>query len=163
QGHRLGPHPAALLPVAHAEPLDSPVRRDAVAREADRRPGGPWLPRLHCPETETNPALLPTTHVAPPGTAVALLAMHCRFPALAGSDDGVLRLYDLTTQERVQAFSGHMDWVLAAAVTADGQAVSGSLDHTLRVWDLTSGQCRRTLQGHTGNVTGVAVTADGGA
>ena len=28
QGHRIGPYPHALLPIAHAEPLDSLVRAD---------------------------------------------------------------------------------------------------------------------------------------
>src|SRR5258708_38138 len=63
QQHRIGPCPAALLPVAHGEPLDSLVRQDAVARETRRKLGQPWLRRLHCPETDTNPALLATIHV----------------------------------------------------------------------------------------------------
>src|SRR5437660_12233114 len=62
QQHRLGPHPAALLPVAHAQPLNSAVRQDAVAREGSRKSGRPWFRLLHCPEDDTNPALLFTLH-----------------------------------------------------------------------------------------------------
>src|SRR5579884_3071852 len=57
---RIGDHPAALLPVAHAEPLDSPVQADARQQEAARKLGRPWLRRLNCPPSDINPSLLAT-------------------------------------------------------------------------------------------------------
>src|SRR5262245_45301230 len=60
QRHRIGPHPAALSAVAHAQPLDCPVREAAVTRRAGGKLGRPWLRRLGCPPTDSNPALLAT-------------------------------------------------------------------------------------------------------
>jgi len=57
----------------------------------------------------------------------------------------------------VKTLAGHTGWVLAAAVTPDGDcAISGSRDHTLKVWDLASGRDIRTLAGHSGIVKAVA-------
>jgi WD40 repeat protein len=62
----------------------------------------------------------------------------------------------------LRTLTGHADWVLAVAVTPDGQcAVSASGDQTLKVWDLASGRELRTLEGHAGAVWAVAVTPDG--
>src|SRR5262249_41212097 len=157
------PYPAALLPVAHAEPLDSLVHQEAAAREASRRFGQAWFRRLHCPETDPNPALLATISVGSGVHAVAVFQRAGRPPALCGSLDGVLRLYDLPTRERVHEYAGHTDSVSAVAVTADDRAVSASDDGTLRLWDLESGRCLRVLEGHSGRVTGVALLKDGRA
>lgn len=57
---------------------------------------------------------------------------------------------------------GHMDDVLACAVSANGRrVVSGSADNTLKVWDLDSGRELFTLSGHSDLVRTCAVSADG--
>ena len=62
----------------------------------------------------------------------------------------------------VRILAGHMDSVMAVAVTPDGrQVISASLDKTLKVWDLTSGEELRTLTGHTDGVAAIVVTPDG--
>ncbi|MBO0838355.1 MAG: hypothetical protein J2P28_22945, partial [Actinobacteria bacterium] len=82
--------------------------------------------------------------------------------AVSGSDDGTVRVWDLTTGTQRATLTGHTDWVRAVAISPDGtQAVSGSDDGTVRVWDLTTGTQRATLTGHQGEVFAVAITSAG--
>src|SRR5262245_13951115 len=115
QQHRLGPFPAALLPVAHAEPLDSRVRQDAPARETARPPSRPWLRRLHCPDTDGNPALLATIDIGAPVDTAAVFEADGRPHAVTGSFDGRLRVCDLTTYQQFREFRGHDNRVNALA------------------------------------------------
>jgi hypothetical protein len=62
----------------------------------------------------------------------------------------------------VRDLVGHLDVVVACAVTPDGRCVvSASGDGTLKVWDLESGRVLATLEGHASGVNACAVTADG--
>jgi WD40 repeat protein len=81
---------------------------------------------------------------------------------LAGSEDRVLRLWDLRTGDLLRIFEGHDDGVTGVVVTPDGRsALSSSFDRTLKLWDLRSGQLLQSFAGHRGGVTGVSVTPDG--
>lgn len=82
--------------------------------------------------------------------------------ALTGSNDPLLRLWDLRTGRELRTFAGHVGRVNDVALTADGQsAITASDDCTLRLWDLRTGQTMRTFQGHEHRVNSVAVTANG--
>ena len=82
--------------------------------------------------------------------------------ALSGSEDGILKLWDLATGQCLRTLTEHTNWVGTVAMTGDGRrALSGSWDHTLKLWDLETGQCLRTLSGHTAEVIAVALTGDG--
>ncbi|MGI9520711.1 MAG: c-type cytochrome [Hyphomicrobiaceae bacterium] len=82
--------------------------------------------------------------------------------ALAGSDDGVLHVWDLHSGTRFHLLSGHEAKILGLATDADGQsAASASWDGTVRVWDLTAGRVRHILKGHTGPVNAVSFSRDG--
>jgi WD40 repeat protein len=48
-----------------------------------------------------------------------------------------VRVWDLDGGELLATLTGHEDWVVAVAVTPDGdRIVSGSGDGTVRVWEL---------------------------
>jgi WD40 repeat protein len=162
QRHRVGPHPSALLPVAHAQPLDCPVRADASERERAHKLTRPWFRRLHSPETDYNPALLATIIVGQAVKTMSVFPRGGRQHVLAATGK-LLCLYDLTTQEQVRQLEGHDREVRVVAVIGEDRVVSGCGDGTLRVWDLDSGACMRNLRGHTDRVTAVAVTGEGRA
>src|SRR5262249_32461048 len=137
QGHRVGPYPGALLPVAHSLPADDPVYQDAVARERrDLGVGRPWLRRLSVPPTDPHPALLRTL-VGHGGEVPAVALSGDGRTAASGAEDGTVRLWDVTTGECARILRGHEGGVTAVALSGDGRtAASGSVDGTVRLWDV---------------------------
>jgi WD40 repeat protein len=82
--------------------------------------------------------------------------------ALSGSEDSLLRLWDLRTGQLLRTFTGHEASVCGVTFHPDGRhALSGSHDGTLRLWDLQLGRHIRTLGGEGGMVFAVAVSPDG--
>ncbi|MDH6493507.1 caspase family protein [Streptomyces sp. SAI-127] len=83
--------------------------------------------------------------------------------AVTGSNDGTVRVWDLTAGRQIgEPLTSHTDEVYALACTAlDGTpvAVTGSDDGTVRMWDLAAGrQIGEPLTGHTDAVWAVACT-----
>jgi WD40 repeat protein len=80
---------------------------------------------------------------------------------IAGSDDGNLHIWDLSTlTERLM--EGHSDWVNCVASAPDGSfAVSASDDGTLKLWDLARVPSAAPARDHTDRVRAVAILSDG--
>jgi len=126
-----------------------------------RRQSAPWL-RPIAPSLDTPGGAL--VHVlageAKGINAVALTGDGLR--AVSASEDGLLRIWDLTSGEMLRALTGHTAEVWSVAVTVDGhRAVSASEDGTLRVWDLKSGEAMHVLKGHRAGVCSVALAKGG--
>ena len=80
----------------------------------------------------------------------------------AGTRSNVVKMFDTSTGELTQAFTGHKDWVNDVAISPDGKVLAtGSKDRTIRLWDVASGNEVRTLEGHKGWVNGLAFSPDG--
>jgi len=83
-------------------------------------------------------------------------------PALSGSFDNTLKLWDVNTGSLVRSFAGHTDYVTSVAFSPDGQwALSGSNDNTLKLWEVNTGSLVRSFEGHTNLVRSVAFSPDG--
>lgn len=64
-----------------------------------------------------------------------------RYLALGGFFSDDIQIFDIVTQRRVRALSGHTDSVWALAWSHNGRYIaSGSADGTARVWDWQSGK-----------------------
>lgn len=60
---------------------------------------------------------------------------------LAAAADSTVQLRDVATGKPTVSLSGHTDWVLALAFSADGKLLaSGGYDGTVRLWDVAGGQ-----------------------
>ncbi|UYP44670.1 hypothetical protein NEF87_000955 [Candidatus Lokiarchaeum ossiferum] len=79
---------------------------------------------------------------------------------LASSDEGVYRLYDLNTGQKLLELKGHEGKVYRAMMR-NNKAITSGWDTTSRVWDLTTGECLHVLRGHTYAVYSSVITEDG--
>jgi WD40 repeat protein len=81
--------------------------------------------------------------------------------ALAGADDGVVRLWDLASGREAGRLEGHKSWVRGLAVSADGNRVLTGGEDGLRLWDLDARKELRQFQGPVQGIAWVALAPDG--
>lgn len=56
-------------------------------------------------------------------------------------------LYDAESLNELRRCTGHTDWVMCVAFTADGLGlISGSRDKTLKIWNIATGECVSTSE-----------------
>lgn len=80
----------------------------------------------------------------------------------SGSDDKIVKMWNVVSEECLRTLEGHSDHVYDVCVSADGQTLfSGSSDKTAGVWNLESGELVRQLEGHTYIVVSVCCFLDG--
>ncbi|UKZ81834.1 hypothetical protein TrVFT333_009610 [Trichoderma virens FT-333] len=80
---------------------------------------------------------------------------------VAGSAEGPIRIWDITTGYCQRILPGHTWTVQSLALSHDSTLmVSGSNDKTIRVWDCATGICQRTMDGHNNCVFRVAISHD---
>ncbi|WP_437978630.1 TIR domain-containing protein [Sorangium sp. So ce295] len=85
---------------------------------------------------------------------------------VSASDDGTLKVWELSTGRLLSTLQGHAKGVnkgvKSCALSPDGQrVVSASGDGTLKVWELSTGRLLSTLQGHVHGVSDCAISPDG--
>jgi Tol biopolymer transport system component len=79
----------------------------------------------------------------------------------SGSQDGTVRLWDVTTRRPVQTFEGNF-WMLGLAFSPDGSRLAfAASDRTIRLWVVRTGEPIRTFAGNTAEIRAVAFTPDG--
>lgn len=78
---------------------------------------------------------------------------------VSGSDDSIVRVWDLTSGRQLQRFEAHSDVVNSVVFAADNKTVlSAAGDKTARVFNLG---VVRTVAGHEGSINDVALFANG--
>lgn len=71
-----------------------------------------------------------------------------RLRAVSGSEDGMLKMFDLTTGETTSTMEGHDGSVNSLDVEwSTMRCISGSNDFCLKLWDLGNSECKRTMKG----------------
>ncbi|MCL2211628.1 MAG: WD40 repeat domain-containing protein [Treponema sp.] len=83
---------------------------------------------------------------------------------LSGSNDNLIRLWDVNTGRLIRIFSSHSSSVQSVAFSPDGnQFISAGSwgDNTIKLWDVKTGRLVRTFSGHTNEVKSVAFSPYG--
>ena len=81
---------------------------------------------------------------------------------ITGSDDGMLRLWDIASGELLKTLDGETDSIREVAFSPNGQtALAGSNDGSLILWDMATGQVRRRLPRQTFPISAIAFLPDG--
>jgi WD40 repeat protein len=76
--------------------------------------------------------------------------------------DGLVRIFNLNTQEKLAQFAGHKSIVTDVAFGKnDATIVSSSFDRTLKLWNAYNAQCERTFTGHVDSITTSALSPEG--
>ncbi|MDE0021100.1 MAG: Ig-like domain-containing protein [Candidatus Poribacteria bacterium] len=79
-----------------------------------------------------------------------------------GSDDGTIRIWDVSDGSLIRTLRGHTDGVESVAYSPDGtRIVSGGDDNAVRIWNADTGALLQTLREHTDEVPSVAYSPDG--
>lgn len=87
----------------------------------------------------------PLRRVLGPSTSNIAFSPDDKF-LVAGGEDQVVRVWDVSTGKRVHALIGHTDIISSVAYSDDGKVVaSASLDMTIRLWNATTGKLLHTL------------------
>lgn len=96
---------------------------------------------------ENDDNLLRTIAISPDGKTLA-----------SGSDDGVIRLWNLETGKFARSFEKrHDNWLRNIVFSPNGDKLaSASEDETICLWSVRTGECLHTLKGHTGRVWSIA-------
>jgi WD40 repeat protein len=80
----------------------------------------------------------------------------------SGSDDSVIRLWNILTGMETQRLVGHSGRVLSIEISPDGSTLaSGSDDRTVRLWDIKSGQEIHTFAVHADAASPISFSPDG--
>lgn len=78
---------------------------------------------------------------------------------LSGGQDGLIKLWNLASDQAVTTLVGHTQAITAIAFLSNTTAVSGGEDRTLRFWDLSSGRQTAILESPL--VTSLALSPNG--
>jgi WD40 repeat protein len=69
---------------------------------------------------------------------------------VSGSQDKIVRLWDVAIGTLLQTLEGHTDWVYSVSFSRNSkQVVSGSDDGTVWLWDAATGAILQTLESHS--------------
>jgi WD40 repeat protein/serine/threonine protein kinase/tetratricopeptide (TPR) repeat protein len=79
-----------------------------------------------------------------------------------GSNDGTLRLWDVTEKRPIAGSRGHSAMIAGVAFSPDGRRLAtGGMDSAVKLWDVAPLQEVATLTGHQAPVSSLAFSPDG--
>ena len=80
----------------------------------------------------------------------------------AGSREGAIKVWNVTSEAEVATIEGHTDQVTSLDFSPDGSMLaSGSIDSTVEIWNVATWATSATLDGHAERIGKVAFVSDG--
>ncbi len=90
------------------------------------------------------------------------LAFRSNDELISASEDGTVRLWNVTEEREIRRYRAGLDQVTSIALSPDErQVVLGVTDGTLRLWEIDTGSLSRTFRGHVDVVLSVDFSSDG--
>ncbi len=79
-----------------------------------------------------------------------------------GSEDNLVRIWDLTSSKEPIILRKHIGWVNVLAFSPDGEILaSGSTDKMVVLWNAITGELLTTLKGHINGIAALTFSPDG--
>merc|ERR1711990_1203044 len=95
------------------------------------------------------------------GTSLTLIKLVLP-TVLTASLDNTAKIWDISTGDCKQTFSGHGRSVISAVFSPDGKTVlTASGDNTAKIWDISTGDCKHTFSGHGDSLLSAVFSTDG--
>ncbi|XP_055874450.1 telomerase protein component 1-like isoform X1 [Biomphalaria glabrata] len=139
------------------EPSESIPCKDAESLGISETPT-PHMVWLNKPEVVSQ-CFLTLSNFKLPVTSIAISPDSTKFAT--GSEDLLVRLYDMATGKELRFFTGHSDEVSDVCFVGNNQLCSGSVDTILCLWDIEHGHRLQTLKGHGRKVSSCASDRQG--
>jgi len=79
----------------------------------------------------------------------------------SGSDDKLIKMWDLSKSHCIRTFKGHNHSANKIILYQPGILCSASDDSNIKFWDIKKGTCIHTLTKHKGWVIWITITKDG--
>jgi WD40 repeat protein len=81
---------------------------------------------------------------------------------LSGSEDGTLKLWEVTTGREIRTLAGHSSPITAVCFAPDGRfALSGSDSGGVMLWEVSTGRRMRSFEGQSSRIQSVAFSPAG--
>eukprot|EP00456_Euglypha_rotunda_P083289 TRINITY_DN8251_c1_g1_i12.p1 TRINITY_DN8251_c1_g1~~TRINITY_DN8251_c1_g1_i12.p1 ORF type:complete len:136 (+),score=20.52 TRINITY_DN8251_c1_g1_i12:110-517(+) len=78
----------------------------------------------------------------------------------SASQDGSVKLWDVTRNQLIRTLTGHTGTVYAVLWGGSGLIYSASHDRTIKVWEADTGKLVRNLSGHAHRVNALSLSTD---
>jgi WD40 repeat protein len=97
---------------------------------------------------------------AEPSEILCVACIEAATAFVAGSTDGIVRLWAVDSGMCLRVFQGHSGPVMSVQVVDQVTILSGSSDKLVKLWDAVSGGCLRTYADHNDFVASISVAND---
>jgi WD40 repeat protein len=93
---------------------------------------------------------------------MSLAATYFLSMLIAGTWDGDVKKWDVSTWNFLESWKAHRGPVVALALSPDDASlITGSVDQTVKIWDTKAKEVRRTIRGHADVIWSPDLSPDG--
>ena len=83
---------------------------------------------------------------------VFCIAITKEYNLISGSENGVIKVWDVYTGNVISVFNGHDDYILSLEISKNDELFSGDGKGIIKIWNLKTSECLRVLEKHTSKI-----------